>query len=265
MIIYQSARSPAWPRPKAAASPVKPHGALNNQACEGCGARRRGRARSGHRPGLILLAPVLSELNAAGARAGLSHRRGLRRPRPTPTRARWCRAASPRGHPRPRRNSSPTCCACWRPAAWSARAARCCRLRWTASACTATPWAQWRARDICARNSKRAAGPSPPATALLGADPPADQAGATQVAISAPLRMRHTPGRTRMIRSRLASLLRPPCAPGALQERRKSRSSRPGRCRPLAPNAHSTSAIHSIRPCPASAGRAGRRRHPRAG
>lgn len=51
---------------------VKPHGALNNQACEDA-ALADAVARAVHAidPGLILLAPVLSELYVAGERIGL--------------------------------------------------------------------------------------------------------------------------------------------------------------------------------------------------
>ena len=52
---------------------VKPHGALNNQACEDAAlADAVARAVRAIDPGLILLAPVLSELYKAGERAGLS-------------------------------------------------------------------------------------------------------------------------------------------------------------------------------------------------
>ena len=51
---------------------VKPHGALNNQACEDAAlADAVARAVRAIDPDLILLAPVLSELHAAGERAGL--------------------------------------------------------------------------------------------------------------------------------------------------------------------------------------------------
>ncbi|PKO79975.1 MAG: hypothetical protein CVU19_15070 [Betaproteobacteria bacterium HGW-Betaproteobacteria-13] len=51
---------------------VKPHGALNNQACEDAAlADAVARAVRAIDPGLILLAPVLSELYKAGERAGL--------------------------------------------------------------------------------------------------------------------------------------------------------------------------------------------------
>jgi UPF0271 protein len=51
---------------------VKPHGALNNQACEDAAlADAVARAVKVIDPGLILLAPVLSELYFAGERAGL--------------------------------------------------------------------------------------------------------------------------------------------------------------------------------------------------
>ena len=51
---------------------VKPHGALNNQACEDAAlADAVARAVKAIDPGLILLAPVLSELYRAGERAGL--------------------------------------------------------------------------------------------------------------------------------------------------------------------------------------------------
>ncbi|CAM5494710.1 LamB/YcsF family protein [Thauera sp. 28] len=51
---------------------VKPHGALNNQACEDAAlADAVARAVSAIDPQLILLAPVLSELYFAGQRAGL--------------------------------------------------------------------------------------------------------------------------------------------------------------------------------------------------
>lgn len=51
---------------------VKPHGALNNQACEDAAlADAVARAVRAVDPGLILLAPVLSELYRAGGRAGL--------------------------------------------------------------------------------------------------------------------------------------------------------------------------------------------------
>ncbi|APR05096.1 LamB/YcsF family protein [Thauera chlorobenzoica] len=51
---------------------VKPHGALNNQACEDAVlADAVARAVKAIDPGLILLAPVLSELYFAGERAGL--------------------------------------------------------------------------------------------------------------------------------------------------------------------------------------------------
>ncbi len=51
---------------------VKPHGALNNQACENAAlADAVARAVKSVDPELILLAPVLSELYAAGERAGL--------------------------------------------------------------------------------------------------------------------------------------------------------------------------------------------------
>ncbi len=51
---------------------VKPHGALNNQACEDAAlADAVVRAVKAIDPGLILLAPVLSELHKAGERAGL--------------------------------------------------------------------------------------------------------------------------------------------------------------------------------------------------
>jgi UPF0271 protein len=53
-------------------SHVKPHGALNNQACEDAAlADVVARAVRAFDPGLILLAPALSELQAAGQRAGL--------------------------------------------------------------------------------------------------------------------------------------------------------------------------------------------------
>lgn len=51
---------------------VKPHGALNNQACEDAAlADAVARAVKAIDPALILLAPVLSELHRAGERAGL--------------------------------------------------------------------------------------------------------------------------------------------------------------------------------------------------
>jgi UPF0271 protein len=51
---------------------VKPHGALNNQACEDAAmADTVARAVRAIDRGLILLAPALSELSAAGERAGL--------------------------------------------------------------------------------------------------------------------------------------------------------------------------------------------------
>lgn len=51
---------------------VKPHGALNNQACEDAAlADALARAVKAVDPALILLAPVLSELYFAGERAGL--------------------------------------------------------------------------------------------------------------------------------------------------------------------------------------------------
>jgi UPF0271 protein len=54
-------------------SHVKPHGALNNQACEDASlADVVARAVRAFDPGLILLAPALSELQAAGQRAGLA-------------------------------------------------------------------------------------------------------------------------------------------------------------------------------------------------
>jgi UPF0271 protein len=54
-------------------SHVKPHGALNNQACEDAAlADVVARAVRAFDPGLILLAPALSELQAAGQRAGLA-------------------------------------------------------------------------------------------------------------------------------------------------------------------------------------------------
>jgi len=53
-------------------SHVKPHGALNNMACADAGlADAIARAVRALDPGLILLAPALSELAAAGQRAGL--------------------------------------------------------------------------------------------------------------------------------------------------------------------------------------------------
>lgn len=52
---------------------VKPHGALNNQACEDAAlADAVARAVKAIDPGLILLAPVLSELYFAAQRAGLN-------------------------------------------------------------------------------------------------------------------------------------------------------------------------------------------------
>jgi len=52
---------------------VKPHGALNNQACEDAGlADAVARAVKAVDRALILLAPVLSELHRAGERAGLA-------------------------------------------------------------------------------------------------------------------------------------------------------------------------------------------------
>ncbi|MDZ7589515.1 MAG: 5-oxoprolinase subunit PxpA [Rubrivivax sp.] len=54
-------------------SHVKPHGALNNQACEDAAlADVVARAVRAFDPDLILLAPALSELQAAGQRAGLA-------------------------------------------------------------------------------------------------------------------------------------------------------------------------------------------------
>jgi UPF0271 protein len=51
---------------------VKPHGALNNQACEDAAlAAAVARAVKAIDPELILLAPVCSELHEAGVRAGL--------------------------------------------------------------------------------------------------------------------------------------------------------------------------------------------------
>jgi UPF0271 protein len=51
---------------------VKPHGALNNMACEDAGmAETLAGAVRGFDPGLALMAPTLSELAAAGERAGL--------------------------------------------------------------------------------------------------------------------------------------------------------------------------------------------------
>lgn len=51
---------------------VKPHGALNNRACEDAGiARTLAEAVAAAYPHLVLLAPVRSELAAAGAAAGL--------------------------------------------------------------------------------------------------------------------------------------------------------------------------------------------------
>ena len=73
LILYQlgavagMARALGWPM-----THVKPHGALNNQAC--ADPHLAGMIASAIRafdPGLILLAPVLSELAAAGAAAGL--------------------------------------------------------------------------------------------------------------------------------------------------------------------------------------------------
>lgn len=52
---------------------VKPHGALNNQACEDAAlADAIARAVRAADPALILLAPALSELHKAGERAGLT-------------------------------------------------------------------------------------------------------------------------------------------------------------------------------------------------
>lgn len=61
------ARAGGWP-----ITHVKPHGALNNQACaDPAMAATIARAVADFDPGLILLAPVLSDLAAAGAAAGL--------------------------------------------------------------------------------------------------------------------------------------------------------------------------------------------------
>ena len=127
----------------------------------------RSRARQGHRPRADPARPGAVGTPCGRRAPAEGRRRGLRRPR--------LHRQGHAGAARPARrrssttttSSSPTCCACWRPAAWSARAAGAADFDGQHLRAMATPWAQWRARDICARNSKRAAGPSPPATALL--------------------------------------------------------------------------------------------------
>lgn len=73
LILYQLgalaaiARHEGWP-----VTHVKPHGAMNNQACADLDmARTIARAVASFDPGLILLAPVLSDLARAGEEAGL--------------------------------------------------------------------------------------------------------------------------------------------------------------------------------------------------
>jgi UPF0271 protein len=73
LVLYQLgalaaiARAEGWP-----ITHVKPHGAMNNQACaDRAMARTIAQAVARFDPTLILLAPVLSELAAAGAEAGL--------------------------------------------------------------------------------------------------------------------------------------------------------------------------------------------------
>ncbi len=74
---------------------VKPHGALNNQACEDAAlADTVARAVRAVDRELILLAPALSELHACGRTRRLARGGGnLRRPRLHRQPPRWCRAA----------------------------------------------------------------------------------------------------------------------------------------------------------------------------
>jgi UPF0271 protein len=72
---------------------VKPHGALNNLACENLElARCVARAMRAAGADLILLAPALSALATAGREAGWPWSRSSSPTGNTPTRAIWCRA-----------------------------------------------------------------------------------------------------------------------------------------------------------------------------
>ncbi|MEE9318863.1 MAG: 5-oxoprolinase subunit PxpA [Granulosicoccus sp.] len=74
MMHYQLAALDGMARAREhAMTHVKPHGALNNMACEDKNlAIALASAIADYRPDLILLAPVLSELSAAGNAAGLT-------------------------------------------------------------------------------------------------------------------------------------------------------------------------------------------------
>lgn len=74
MLIYQIAALAGMAQTEGGrVTHVKPHGALNNMACEDAAmAEAVARAVRAFDPGLILLAPATSQLATAGARAGLT-------------------------------------------------------------------------------------------------------------------------------------------------------------------------------------------------
>jgi hypothetical protein len=123
---------------------VKPHGALNNMACEDAAlaasvvAAIRSLDRS-----LILLAPALSKLALAGAAAGLRWRPKFLPTGRIRTPAVWCRAASPARCCIPPTPVSRMSCACSTRAASSAPVGSASRPSFTASACMAMDRRRW--------------------------------------------------------------------------------------------------------------------------